>query len=60
MVKALRWNIGIFIIRIGYLIRYDHNPGKFSLRWFVGLWLVEFGYRLRGNVPQKTWKNNHI
>ena len=47
--KTLKWNLGIFIIRIGYIIRDK-----------CGKPIIRIGYKLRGDIPQKTWKWNHI
>ena len=52
--KTLRWNLGIAIIRIGYIVR-D--------RWkhlALGRFILSIGYGIRGEVPQKTWKGNRI
>ena len=50
--KSIKWNIGIFIIRIGYLIR--------KHQWNIGRFILRIGYNLRGEIPQKTWKGNHV
>ncbi|HEC36628.1 hypothetical protein LCGC14_1312360 [marine sediment metagenome] len=59
--KRIKWNIGIMIIRIGYLIRkYQKEPLKYSIRWEAGRIILKFGYLLRGEIPMRTWKWNHI
>lgn len=59
--KTIKWNIGIFVIRIGYLSRlYDFKPLNFSIRWEIGKLILNLGYALRGDIPQKMWKGNHI
>ena len=47
--KTTKWNLGIMIIRIGYLMR-D--------KW--GKSFLNYGYKLRGKIPQKTWKWNNV
>lgn len=60
--KKLKWNIGIIVIRFGYLVRkyrsvkHPSSPPKFSIRWKVGKKVLGFGYWLRGEIPQKTWR----
>jgi hypothetical protein len=45
----IKWNLGIMIIRIGYIIRK------------IGYKLIRYGYNnLRGEIPRKTWKGNHV
>jgi hypothetical protein len=52
--KTLFWNLGIAIIRIGYIIR-DKR------KWItVGQFILGVGYKIRGEVPQRTWKGNTI
>ena len=46
--KKLKWNIGIMIIKIGYVIR------KY------GMGILKYGYQLRGEIPQKKWRWNHV
>lgn len=59
--KTLLWNLGIAIIRIGYIVRNnDFKPSRFSLRWHLGVLILKVGYLVRGNIPQRTWKNNHV
>ena len=56
---TLKWNIGIFIIRIGYfIIRIGYQIRKRV--WFVGEAILKLGYSIRGDIPMKTWKKNHI
>jgi len=60
--KTLRWNLGILVIRFGYFVRkYQWQPTNFvSFRWFIGVFILMIGYALRGGIPMKTWKWNHI
>ena len=59
--QKLKWNLGIIVIRLGYLIRkYQHEPKFYSLRWAVGVIILKYGYLLRGQTPYLTWKWNHI
>ena len=61
--KTLKWNLGIFIIRIGYNIRgrkADANDKSHWLKWHIGKWILKQGYNLRGNIPQKRLKWNHV
>ena len=44
--KTLKWNIGIMLIWLGYRIK----RGK----------IVAYGYKVRGPIPKKTWKGNHV
>lgn len=59
--KTLKWNIGIFIIRVGYKIRgaKEINP-PYKMHEKIGRWILQFGYYLRGEIPKKTWNGNHI
>ena len=50
--KTIKWNIGIFIIRIGYRIRRKYLA--------IGKPIVKYGYKFRGDIPMKTWKYNHV
>ncbi len=50
--KTIKWNIGIFIICIGYRIR--------RMYWVIGKSIVKFGYKFRNDIPMKTWKYNHV
>jgi len=50
--KKLKWNSGIIIIRIGY-------QTKQYIDW-LGKFILKCGYKLRGEIPQKTWRWNHI
>ena len=52
--KILRWNLGIAIIRIGYIVRDRWHW------WRIGVLILLIGYKLRGEVPQKTWKGNRV
>ncbi len=47
--KKLKWNLGIMVIRVGYLLRDK-----------IGKSLIEKGYKLRGKIPHGTWKWNHV
>lgn len=59
--KTLKWNIGIMIIGFGYKVRlHQFKPNKFSIRWQIGRRILRFGYDLRGEIPQRTWKGNHV
>ena len=59
--KTLKWNIGIFIIRIGYIIRgHDGIYPPYNRRELIGREILRFGYWLRGEIPMKTWRGNHI
>ena len=59
--KKLKWNVGIMIIRIGYIIRlYQTRPINCSFRWWIGRHILLIGYKIRGQIPQKTWKWNHV
>lgn len=59
--KTLFWNLGIILIRLGYSIRkYQFEPVKFNFRWNTGVQILRFGYTLRGDIPMKTWKWNHV
>ena len=59
--KVLKWNLGIMMIRFGYFVRkYNWGPSFFSLRWKIGVFIVKYGDKLRGGMPYKTWKWNHI
>jgi len=55
-IKTLNWNLGLLIIRIGYLIRGEKeiNP-PFKLHESVGRRVLQFGYWLRGQIPMKTF-----
>lgn len=54
--KTLNWNLGILLIRFGYLIRkYDFQPKSFNFRWFFGREILKIGYSLRGEIPMKNW-----
>ena len=44
--KTLKWNLGIMLIWLGYRTK----RGR----------LVGYGYKLRGEIPQRTWKGNHV
>ena len=63
-INTLRWNIGLAVIRFGYYVRNCPNPGEQNLptnfRWKIGVFVLWCGYRLRGGIPNKTWKWNHI
>ena len=50
--KEINWNIGILIIRIGYLTRVNFPS--------IGRFILRSGYKVRGEIPQKLWKGNHI
>ena len=57
----VKWNLGIMVLNVGYQIRkYQKQPLCFSLRWNIGKWVLRKGYLVRGEIPQKTWKWNHI
>lgn len=59
--KKIKWNLGIMILNIGYRIRkYQKKPLFFNVRWDIGRWILRRGYTLRGEIPQRTWKWNHI
>lgn len=59
--KTLNWNLGLIVIRIGYKIRgaNEINP-PFKTHEAIGRRILQFGYWLRGEIPMKTWKRNHI
>ena len=60
-VKEVKWNIGIFIIRIGYLIRgVNATSEPYTTCQSIGVYILKNGYLLRGDIPQRTWKYNHI
>lgn len=50
--KTIKWNIGIIVIRFGYFVR--------KYQWETGKSIIRFGYKLRGDIPMKTWKGNHV
>lgn len=55
--KTLNWNLGVFLIRIGYIIRrYQTQPNQISLRWIIGVFILKYAYKIRGQIPQRTWK----
>ena len=59
--KTLRWNIGIMVIRLGYKIRGGQQiDPPFKIHEKIGRVILIMGYSLRGAIPQKTWKWNHI
>ena len=59
--KYINWNLGIMILNIGYKIRkYQKEPNQYNLRWELGKQILQFGYWVRGEIPQRTWKWNHI
>jgi len=61
--KTLRWNIGILFIRIGYNIRGRNGKetlDKSVIRWRIGKFILGCGYNFRDQIPQRTWKWNHI
>jgi hypothetical protein len=45
--RTFRWNIGVMLLRIGYLTR-KHI-------WFLGVLILNIGYKIRGQVPMKHW-----
>ncbi len=49
--KAIKWNLGIMVIWFGYRVRQRHHIGRMIVKW---------GYTLRGEIPHKTWKWNHV
>lgn len=61
--KKLKWNLGIWFIRIGYKIRdpkgrfiVDLKP--YSFRVILGKLFLRFGFSIRGEVPRKLYKWN--
>jgi hypothetical protein len=58
--KTLFWNIGILLIRLGYIVRdggkgHTYNMQKSNLRWHVGKTILGIGYWIRGEVPKRHW-----
>ena len=49
IMKTLKWNIGLLIIRVGYKIRGQNeiNP-PFKKHEAIGRIILQFGYWLRG------------
>ena len=62
--KKLAWNLGIMVIRLGYWVRNCDDPSPNQLpdnfRWWVGVVIVRVGYNLRGDIPRRTWRWNHV
>lgn len=60
-IDTILWNLGIMILWFGYRIRkYQYEPKQYNLRWEFGVAILKVGYDLRGQIPMKTWKWNHI
>lgn len=52
--KTLKWNVGIAVIRVGYIVRDKWRIVR------IGRFILRIGYGIRGEVPMKTWRGNHI
>ena len=60
-IHTIKWNLGIIIIRFGYFVRkYQYEPKRYNLRWEFGVNILKVGYDLRGQLPMRTWKYNHV
>lgn len=61
--KEIKWNIGIMIIWLGYRVRggqdYAHRD-RGKLMWSIGRYILKAGRYVRGDMPYRTWKWNHI
>lgn len=59
--KEIKWNVGILIVRIGYIIRGTKGIEKpYTLKESIGAFVLRVGYSIRGQVPKKTWRFNHV
>ena len=59
--KTLKWNVGIMILNLGYKIRGSKaTQSPYKLNESIGCRILQFGYWLRGDIPMRTWKWNHI
>lgn len=61
IMKTLKWNLGILLIRFAYFIRkHQHQPKGFNLRWLIGVKTLKAAYLLRGETPMLTYRWNHV